>query len=329
MLHTRFLYAVLALLRAALRASPLLASDVSSATVVRQSLQSSLGAPAARRHRAVCMPPLQNHLHKHSQKRSQNLLQKLLSLFILLVLPAVLTGCSQGPVKITQVPPAIKTEYFDKGARPPEANTPDHNDCANTHWHYGFIPQVSWDLIKRERAADGENVVIKIKKVNLTLKLDITMWLPEKASEDVAAHEKGHAAICIDIYKQASKVAQDAADSIVGKELTAHGPDFETTLKSALNDVNQEMARKYREDTLDKANVISAFYDKITMADHAASKVNSKVEDAELEYERLAPELRKQRAEDERKIRELIEKQKQKIKEHAAKAGEKSQVDAK
>lgn len=251
------------------------------------------------------------------------------ALFLLLLLPVIVSGCSQGPVKITQVPPEIKTEYFDKGARPPEANTPEHNDCANTHWHYGFIPKVSWDLIKRERAADGENVLIKIRKVDLTLKLDITMWLPEKVSEDVLAHEKGHAAICIDIYKQASKVAQDAADSVVGKELTAHGPDFETTLKSALNDVNQEMARKYREDTLDKANVISAFYDKITMADHAASKVNSKVEDAELEYERLAPELRKQRAEDERKIRELIEKQKLKQKEHAAKVEEKSQAGTK
>lgn len=271
------------------------------------------GAPASCRHRAALMPPL----------------QKFLSLFLLLLLPVVVTGCSQGPVKITQVPPEIKTEYFDKGARPPEANTPDHNDCANTHWHYSFIPKINWELIKRERALDGENVTVKIKSVDLTLKLPITMWLPEKASEDVLAHEKGHAAICIDIYKQANRVAEEAAGLVVGKEFGAHGNNYEEALKNLQTELEQMMASKYREDTLDRANVTSAFYDKITMADHAASKVNSKVEDAELEYERLAPELRKQRAEDERKIRELIEKQKLKQKEHAAKVGENSQAGVK
>lgn len=233
--------------------------------------------------------------------------------FFALVFCLSLTGCSQNPVQIEKFSPTIKTEYFDKGARPPEANTPDHNDCANTHWHFGIIPAIDWQLEKRERSAQGENVVIKIKGVKLQLKLDITMWLPEKASEDVIAHEKGHAAICLDAYKQAEKVAQDAANSVVGQKVEAQGPDYESTLKSALTNVSQDLARKYREETLDKANVTSALYDRMTMKDHAAFKVDAKVDDAELEYERLAPDLKKQRAEEERLIREMVEKQKLKI----------------
>ena len=234
------------------------------------------------------------------------------SAFILLLIAGFTSGCSQSPISISKAPPSIKTEYFDRGARPPEANTPEHNDCANTHWHFGFIPETDYELVKRERAADGENVVVKIKRVKLKLGLDITMWLPEKASQDVVAHEKGHAAICLDAYKQAEKVAEEAANRMIGKEIVTHGPDFESTLNNGLNNVNQEMARKYREETVDKANVTSALYDKMTMQDHAASKVDAKVEDAELEYEHLAPELKKRRAEEERLIRDLVEKHKQK-----------------
>ena len=278
--------------------------------------------------RAACMPPLQRRLAKHIVllkadavgapvvRRLQKMRQpvrRVLAMFLLVLMSAAMAGCSQSPVSIEKFSPSIKTEFFDKGARPPEANTPDHNDCANTHWHFGFFPEIGWELVKRERSSEGENVVIKIKSAKLTLKLDITMWLPEKASQDVIAHEKGHAAICLDAYKQAEKVAQDAANSMIGQKVEAHGPDYESTLKSALTNVYQDLARKYREETLDKANVTSAFYDKITMKDHAASKVDSKVEDAELQYEHLAPELKKQRAEEERIIRDMVEKQKRKV----------------
>lgn len=239
--------------------------------------------------------------------------QRPLSLILSLLISTTLFSCSQNPVSIEKISPVIKTVYFDKGARPPEAKTPEHNDCANTHWHFGFLPEIGWELVKRERSPEGENVLIKIKSAKLTLKLDITMWLPEKASQDVIAHEKGHAAICLDAYKQAEKVAQDAANSMIGQKVEAHGPDYESTLKSALTNVYQDLARKYREETLDKANVTSALYDKITMKDHAASKVDSKVDDAELQYEHLAPEMKKQRAEEERIIRDMVEKQKRKF----------------
>gem|GEM_PF-1114617 len=299
-----------------------------AASIVQKERRGALHAPVfvgampcvARR--AARMPPLQRKFTLSVLGRAIDLgasaarrlwkfrepLQRALAVFLVALLSSVVTGCSQSPVSIEKQPPVIKTEYFDKGARPPEANTPEHNECANTHWDFGCSPELSWDLVKRERAADGENVVLKITKVKIPLKLEITMWLPEKATEDVVAHEKGHAAICIDAYKQADAVARDAATNVIGKEIVAHGADFEATIKSALTNVYQDIARRYREETVDKANITSGLYDRMTMKDHAASKVESKVSDAELEYEHLSPALKKQRAEEERLLRTLVEK---------------------
>lgn len=232
--------------------------------------------------------------------------------------PITLSSCATQPIHIQKAPPEIKTQYFDKGMRPPESSPPEHNDCANTHWHYGFIPKVAFDLVQRERVADGEIVLIKIKKVDLKLNLQITMWLPEKASEDVIAHEKGHAAICLDAYKSAETYARAAAEPFVGKQIRAHGSNFEATINRALTDVNQEMARKYREETVERANITGALYDKITLTDHAASKVEQKITDAEIEYQRLLPELQTRRAEEERQLKRRHEQFQKKQEERAS-----------
>ncbi|MCC7531557.1 MAG: hypothetical protein IT342_23845 [Candidatus Melainabacteria bacterium] len=202
--------------------------------------------------------------------------------------------------------------------RPPESSPPEHNDCANTHWHYGFIPKVAFDLVLRERVNDGEEVVIKIKRIDLKLNLEVTMWLPEKASEDVIAHEKGHAAICLDAYKSAETYARAAAEPFVGKQIRAHGANFEATINRALTDVNQEMARKYREETVERANITGALYDKITITDHVASKVEQKIADAEIEYQRLLPELQTRRAEEERQLKRRRENFEKKQEERAS-----------
>ncbi len=246
----------------------------------------------------------------YSQRTSFERAVYLLSLSLLAGIALItLDACSQSPVVIEKSSPQIKTVYFDKGVRPPEASPPEHNDCANTHWHYGFIPEVSIDQIARERVTEGEEVSFRIKKINIKLNLEITMWLPEKPTEDCLEHEKGHAAICVDDYKNAETIARDAAMPLIGKELVARGADYKTTIKQALTEVNQEMARRYREETVDKANVTAGLYDKMTVKDHAAAKVNQKVADAELEYTRILPELKERRAEAERQLNERMMKQ--------------------
>jgi hypothetical protein len=203
--------------------------------------------------------------------------------------------------------------------RPPEAMPPEHNDCASTHWHFGFMPKVDWDLVLRKRVPDGEEVVIKIKKVDIKLNMEVTMWLPEKASADVIAHEKGHAAICLDAYKSAETYAKAAADAFIGKEIRARGGDYETTVRRALTDVIDEMSRSYREETVERATITGGLYDKITITDHAASKVEQKITDAEIEYQRILPELQTRRAEEERQLKLRMEKFEERQAERASK----------
>lgn len=228
-----------------------------------------------------------------------------LNLFVIagIVLVSV-SGCASSPVVITKAPPQIKTKIFDKGMRPPEARNEEHNDCANTNWRYGFTPELAFTLNSRKRVVEGEQVSIKITKVKIGLTLEITMWLPEKASQDVIEHEKGHAAICLDNYKQAEKLASEVAMPFVNKEIVAVGPDFQTTLKELRTQVTQEMGRKYREETVDKANITSGLYDQMTVKEHAAADVNQRVADAELEYTRIWPTIKAKRDEEERLLKQ-------------------------
>ncbi len=166
-----------------------------------------------------------------------------LLLFFLLsgVLTVTLSSCTASPISIQKEPPEIKTQIFDKGLRPPEASPPEHNDCANTHFSYGFVPDVDWELVSRKRVDGGEEVVVKIKKMKLKLNMQVTMWLPEKASADVIAHERGHAAICIDAYKSADSYAKTGAEAFIGKDIHAFGADYQKTIHQALSDVIDEM----------------------------------------------------------------------------------------
>ncbi len=53
-----------------------------------------------------------------------------------------------------------------------------------------------------------------------------------------------------------------------------------------------------------KAALTGGLYDKITVKNHAAADVDQKVADAEIEYERILPELVARRKEEERALRE-------------------------
>ncbi|MCC6977199.1 MAG: hypothetical protein IT343_02670 [Candidatus Melainabacteria bacterium] len=233
------------------------------------------------------------------------------SFFHLLVIFCIsiisLSGCSTNPVSVTKAPPRIKTQIFDKDMRPAEAKK-EHNDCANTHWDYGITPEIFYKLNSRKRTHDGEQVSIKITKFKIGLNLDVTMWLPENASPDVVEHEKGHAAICLDNYKNAERLADELAKPFIGKEIVALGPDLETTIREVLTQVKQDVVRKYREETVDKTNITSGLFDQMTVKDHAAANVDRKVADAELEYTRIWPALKAKREEQERLSKKLQER---------------------
>lgn len=218
-----------------------------------------------------------------------------------------ISGCTSSPISVTKAPPQIKTQIFDKGMRPPEANNEKHNDCANTHWDYGFVPQPFFTVVSRKRVVEGEQVALKITKFKIGLSLEVTMWVPEHASQDVIEHEKGHAAICLDNYKHAETLADEVAQPFLNKEIVAVGPDFRKTVKQILMQVNQDMARRYREETVDKANYTSVFFDQMTVKEHAAADVNQRVADAELEYTRMLPTIKAKRAEEERLLKQRID----------------------
>ena len=66
---------------------------------------------------------------------------------------------------------------------------------------------------------------VTVEDLSVRLSLSITVWLPDKASKELAEHEEAHRAIAERFYADAEKVARPMAQKWVGKKLTGEGRD--------------------------------------------------------------------------------------------------------
>ncbi|HEY9786684.1 MAG TPA: hypothetical protein V6D17_14880 [Candidatus Obscuribacterales bacterium] len=197
------------------------------------------------------------------------------------------SGCSSEHIKVTREEPKVETQFYDKGVRTPESAYALHNECANTNWDFHCYSDFDFDVVDDKPIPIGRRVALRIKQVRLRLELPITMYLPEQASLRVRAHEEGHVKICRTAYDSAYAIARDAAQKVVGREFKGDGKTFEQACRIALSNASQEIGRHYRAGTVDKVNTISAMYDRITSTRNDPSYVDTAIEQATRQTEKL------------------------------------------
>ena len=193
----------------------------------------------------------------------------------------IFAGCSaKREIVVNKLPINIDRRIYDIDNRPDEqvANHPSVE--ANTHWDFGFVPQIRVQrvkLIKQDRLFTS---LVKVRKIELDLSLLVKIWLPESASKRVIEHEDGHVEICKHFYLDAEKQAYKAAEGVIDREFVGSADTENESMEKALESASTALAKPFRNAVILPTSQASSVYDALTQHGQAKIPVAEAVREA-------------------------------------------------
>jgi hypothetical protein len=185
-------------------------------------------------------------------------------------------GC-QGPSSIARAkesraptivkePARVVTRTFDP-ANPPADMPPLASSDEIAQCESNFTANAN--VGGQAQRTDSTHAVITVSQINITLQLNVIIWVPGGVSQRVMDHEQGHRQISEYYYQAADKIAAQIAANYMGKQVTINGPDIDAAFHKALQDIGGEITEEY-DKQLDP-NPAQLLYDSIT--DHSRNDV--------------------------------------------------------
>jgi hypothetical protein len=107
-------------------------------------------------------------------------------------------------------------------------------------------------------------VTAKLRRVDVTLTLEDTIFLPKHSTEKLKAHEDGHRRINERVYQRAEDAARAAARDVLSKTWQGEGSDEDAAGKDATDKAVKELCEQYLNATAEKALRIGRKYDELT-----------------------------------------------------------------
>jgi hypothetical protein len=167
--------------------------------------------------------------------------------------------------RINKQPVVIASRTFDPAA--PPADMPPLAAGENAECDSDFEANAS--VGGETRLSDATHGTVTVTQINVTLQLNIAIWLPAGVTQHVVEHEEGHREISESYYQNADKHAERIAATYMGKQVDITGTD----LSAESNKVLQKMAVEITEEYNKELNPEPAqlLYDTIT--DHSRNEV--------------------------------------------------------
>ena len=167
--------------------------------------------------------------------------------------------------RISKQPIVVASRTFDPAA--PPADMPPLAAGENAECDSDFEANAS--VGGETRLSDATHGTVTVRQINVTLQLNITIWLPAGVTQHVVEHEEGHREISESYYQSADKHAERIATTYMGKQVDISGTD----LSAESNKVLQQMATEITEEYNKQLNPEPAqlLYDTIT--DHSRNEV--------------------------------------------------------
>jgi hypothetical protein len=167
--------------------------------------------------------------------------------------------------RINKQPVVVASRTFDPAA--PPADMPPLAAGENAECDSDFEANAS--VGGETRLSDATHGTVTVTQINVTLQLNITIWLPAAVTQHVVEHEEGHREISESYYQNADKHAERIAATYMGKQVDITGTD----LSAESNKVLQKMAVEITEEYNKELNPEPAqlLYDTIT--DHSRNEV--------------------------------------------------------
>ena len=160
----------------------------------------------------------------------------------------VFLGCRSGaqvspqvPIQVIKEPVNFAMRTFDPAAPPPEMPPLSPGElavCDST-----FTSNAA--LTGETHPTDGTHAMLTITGAKVTLQANITIWTPVGASAHVIEHEQGHRQISEYYYRTADKLAEQIAETYIGREVPITGADLNGEATAALRDLAKEFTDAY------------------------------------------------------------------------------------
>lgn len=119
------------------------------------------------------------------------------------------------------------------------------------------------------RQTDSTHEIVSITQVKANLRLVVTIWLPEGASQHVAEHEDGHRQIAEALYQNADKLVTQIAATYIGKKDLVSGTDLNSQFTQLLQQEGAAITDEFNKQL--NPEPVQLRYDAIT--DHSRNDV--------------------------------------------------------
>jgi len=168
---------------------------------------------------------------------------------------------------VTKEPEVFASRTFDPAA--PPADMPALSEGENAECDSDFISYAS--VAGEGRKLDPTHEAVAITKVDVTLELKVTIWVPNGATQHVIDHEGGHRRISEFYYQSADKVAEHVAATYIGRKVTISGDDLQAEFNKLLQQMSAEITDEYDSELNPEPTQLR--YDMIT--DHSRNDVSA------------------------------------------------------
>jgi hypothetical protein len=161
----------------------------------------------------------------------------------------------------------VKVEYkrFDPDHLPTPPPPIDKGEAAVTLYRFDADVFSKYRYTQPGHAPAGPvKTDVTVDRITVKLSLSVTIWLPENASKELAAHEEGHRWIAEKYYEGAEKVVRPMAQQCVGKRLKGEGRDAKTAARSANDAMTTRLYREYVDTITASCQRAHDVYDKVT-----------------------------------------------------------------
>jgi hypothetical protein len=166
---------------------------------------------------------------------------------------------------ISKQPVNFASRTFDPASPPPDMpplTAGENAECVSDFLANANVSGKTW-------RTDATHATVTVTQINVTLQLNVTIWVPAGVTPHVIEHEEGHRQISEYYYQTADKLAERAAANYMGKQVEVAGADLNAESMKALQQMGAEITEEYDRELNPEPTQL--LYDSIT--DHSRNEV--------------------------------------------------------
>jgi len=160
--------------------------------------------------------------------------------------PAATAPASDEAVKVEKAEVVVEYKRFDPYHMPTPPPPIEKGEAAVTVYRFGVEVDSKYSYTQSAKAPPGPaKLDVTVEEISVRLTLSVTVWLPDNASKELAAHEEGHRWIAEKFYADAEQVVRPMAQRWVGKKLKGEGRDAKAAARFVTDNDSQKTGEVY------------------------------------------------------------------------------------